>query len=85
MGDYAAEAALSVCHFSSLILHYTGQTPMQWIHLFIIGQAKHLLLQSDLQVKEIADRLGFPEQFTFRNYFKTHTGVSPTEYRKRMQ
>lgn len=82
VGDYAAEAALSVRHFSSLIQQHTGQTPMQWIHLFVIGQAKHLLMQSDLQVKEIADRLGFPEQFTFRKYFKTHTGLSPTEYRK---
>lgn len=82
VADYAAEAALSVRHFSSLIQQHTGQTPMQWIHLFVIGQAKHLLLQSDLQVKEIADRLGFPEQFTFRKYFKSHTGISPTDYRK---
>jgi len=82
VGDYAAEAALLVRHFSSLIQQHTGQTPMQWIHLFVIGQAKHLLMQSDLQVKEITDRLGFPEQFTFRKYFKTHTGLSPTEYRK---
>lgn len=82
VGDYAAEAALSVRHFSSIIQQHTGQTPMQWIHLFVIGQAKHLLMQSDLQVKEVADRLGFPEQFTFRKYFKTHTGLSPTEYRK---
>lgn len=82
VADYAADAALSVRHFSSLVQQHTGQTPMQWIHLFVLGQAKHLLLQSDLQVKEIADRLGFPEQFTFRKYFKTHTGVSPTDYRK---
>lgn len=82
VADYAAESALSVRHFSSLIQQHTGQTKMQWIHLFVIGQAKHLLLQSDLQVKEIADRLGFPEQFTFRKYFKTHTGISSTEFRK---
>jgi AraC-like DNA-binding protein len=30
----------------------------------------------------VADELGFPEQFTFRKYFKTHTGMSPTEFRK---
>ena len=82
VADYAAEAALSVRHFSSLVIRLTGQTPMQWIHLFVIGQAKHLLLHSDLQVKEIADRLGFPEQFTFRKYFKSHAGVSPSDYRK---
>lgn len=83
VADYAAEAALSVRHFSSPVQQHTGQTPMQWIHLFVIGQAKHLLMQSGLQVKEVVDRLGFPEQFAFRKYFKTHAGVSPTEYRKR--
>ena len=35
-----------------------------------------------IQVKDVADSLGFPEQFTFRKYFKTHTGMSPTEFRK---
>ncbi|MBO7573165.1 MAG: AraC family transcriptional regulator, partial [Bacteroidales bacterium] len=32
-----------------------------------------------------ADELGFPEQFTFRKYFKTHTGISPSEYQTRRQ
>lgn len=82
VADYAAEASLSVRHFSTLVHQHTGRTPMQWIHLFVIGQARHLLLQSDLQIKEIADRLGFPEQFTFRKYFKTHTGMSPSECRR---
>lgn len=83
VGDYAAEACLSVRHFSSLIQKHTGHTPMYWIHIIIIiSRAKHLLMQQDLRVKDIADRLGFPEQFTFRKYFKTHTGMSPTEYRR---
>jgi AraC-like DNA-binding protein len=33
-------------------------------------------------VLHCADRLGFPEQLTFRKYFKAHTGFSPSEYRK---
>lgn len=82
VADYADEAALSVRHFSTLINRYSGQTPMQWITTFTVNQAKSLLLQPDIQVKEIAARLGFPEQFTFRKYFKTHAGLSPTEYRK---
>ena len=64
---YADEAHLSVRHFSSLIRSYTGQKPMEWITTYTIGQAKHLLSQTELSVKEIAERLGFPEQFTFRN------------------
>jgi len=36
-------------------------------------------------VKQVAEELGFPEQFTFRKYFKTHTGISPREYQKMYQ
>ena len=55
---------------------------MQWITTFIVSRAKGLLLQPDLSVKEVAFRLGFPEQFSFRKYFKTYTGLSPTAFRK---
>lgn len=80
---YADEAHLTVRHFSALIHKYTGQTPIQWITTYTISQAKHLLLQRDLSIKEIAEELGFPEQFTFRKYFKTHTGESPTAFRRK--
>ena len=48
-----------------------------------INQAKKLLQQRDKSIKEVARVLYFPEQFTFRKYFKEHTGMSPTEYKKR--
>ena len=82
---YADEAHLSVRHFSSLIRTYSGQKPMEWIVTYTIGQAKHLLSQTDLSVKEIAGQQGFPEQFTFRKYFKTHVGISPTAFRRKAQ
>ena len=83
VGRYADEANLSVRHFSKIIRDYTGQTPMQWIISYTINQAKRLLSQTGLSVKEIAEKLGFPEQFTFRKYFKTHTGMSPTDFRRK--
>lgn len=81
VAQYASEACLSVRHFSSLVQQLSGRTPMQWIHSYTISQAQRLLRQPGLQVKEVAERMGFPEQFTFRKYFKTHTGMSPTEFR----
>lgn len=83
VGRYADEANLSVRHFSKIIRDYTGQTPMQWIISYTISQAKRLLSQTGLSVKEIAVKLGFPEQFTFRKYFKTHTGMSPKDFRSK--
>lgn len=80
---YASNAGLSPRHFSLLVKEQTGRTPMEWIIFITISHAKRLLLKPDIQIKTVADALGFPEQFTFRKYFKKHTGLSPTEYRKR--
>jgi AraC-like DNA-binding protein len=55
---------------------------MEWINMVTVNQAKSLLRKPGIQIKQVADELGFPEQFTFRKYFKTHTGMSPTEFRK---
>ena len=48
-----------------------------------IIDAKLLLAQSDKSIKEVAAELHFPEQFTFRKFFKTHVGLSPKDYRLR--
>lgn len=40
-----------------------------------------LTYQPETSIKEVAQQLNFPEQFTFRKYFKQHTGMSPSDYR----
>ena len=80
---YAERAHLTQRHFSYSIRSHSGHTPMEWIIIITIAHAKRLLSQPDIQVKEVADQLGFPEQFTFRKYFKQHTGTSPSEYQKK--
>ncbi|MBQ8021026.1 MAG: helix-turn-helix transcriptional regulator, partial [Paludibacteraceae bacterium] len=79
---YAAQQNLSSRHFADIIKQESGYTPMEWINMVTINQAKNLLRQRNILVKEVADELGFPEQFTFRKYFKVHTGMSPTEFQR---
>ena len=79
---YADKQGLSPRHFADIIKQESGYTPMDWINMVTINQAKYLLRQPDILVKQVADELGFPEQFTFRKYFKSHTGQSPTEYQQ---
>jgi len=79
---YAERAHLSVGHFSALIRQVLGRSPQNWIELFTINKAKTLLREQGRSIKEIAQEMGFPEQFTFRKYFKTHAGVSPSEFRQ---
>ena len=81
VAHYAQQACLTQRHFSKLIKEQTSKSPMEWIILVTISQAKNLLMQPNIQIKEVAQRLGFPEQFTFRKYFKKHTRLSPTQFR----
>ena len=79
---YAQCANLSVGHFSTLIRKSLGRSPQQWIEMITINKAKSYLAQRQRSIKQIAQEMGFPEQFTFRKYFKEHAGMSPTEYRQ---
>lgn len=78
---YALDANLSPGHFTTLIKAATGKTPSEWIATVTTTHAKLLLEQHDKSIKQIASELNFPEQFTFRKYFKLYAGVSPKEYR----
>jgi AraC-like DNA-binding protein len=53
-----------------------------WITQKTIAEAKSLLCNSDISIKEIASRLGFVELPHFSNYFKKHANVTPVLYRK---
>lgn len=79
---YANEARLSPNHFTRIIREQTGKTPSEWIASMIIVNAKMLLKQKNLNIKAVAAKLNFPEQYTFRKFFKLHTGVSPKEYKQ---
>ena len=78
---YAEEARLSTGYFTAVVKEKTGRTPSEWIIDITITQAKLLLEKTKKSIKEIAADLNFPEQFTFRKYFKQHTGIAPKEYR----
>jgi len=80
--DYADKQNLHVNYLSSVISSKTGKSISTWISEKTIAEAKVLLQDKTLSIKEIADKLGFLEAPHFSNYFKKHTGQSPAEYRK---
>ena len=47
-----------------------------------IDRAKQLLRESDRNVSQIAEILGYDNSFYFCSQFKKFTGMSPLEYRR---
>lgn len=79
---YAGEQRLSPRYFSSIIKEKSGHPALYWIAQLVIANARQMLANSDLSIKEIAIRFHFPSQSFFGKYFKQYTGVSPKEYRR---
>ena len=81
VGFYANEVNLSPSHFTRVVKKNTGKTPSDWIATVTIVNAKIMLKDSNMSIKEVAAELHFPEQFTFRKFFKSHVGLPPKAYR----
>lgn len=80
---YADEQHLSPYYFSSIIKERSGQSALQWIGNVTMTFSRQYLECSEMSIKEIADRMNFPDQSTFGRYFKHHEGCSPSEFRAR--
>ncbi len=81
--DYADLQFLHVNYLSNVISAKTGKSISTWIAEKIISEAKVMLQDANLPIKEISNRLGFLEAPHFSNHFKKHTTQSPAEYRKK--
>ncbi|HAA16486.1 MAG TPA: AraC family transcriptional regulator [Cytophagales bacterium] len=79
--DYAEVLHLNPSYFSTVIKSKTGSSVSQWISDKTLNQAKALLLHSSASIKEIGFQLGFSETAHFSNFFKKHTGITPTAFR----
>lgn len=69
-------------HFLRMFTKFTGITPYQYILQQKMNIAKGFLMDTNLNIVEIAYDLGFNSHSNFSIRFKKMTGVSPDEFRK---
>lgn len=62
-----------------------GVTPYEYQIQQKIFSARNLLKNTKLSVKEIADLIGYNDQHYFSTMFKKRCGMSPAQYRKKVQ
>ena len=80
--DYADAQHLHPNYLSNVIKTKTGKPLATWIADKTISEAKSLLQNSSVSIKEITFKLGFSETAHFSNYFSKHADISPATYRR---
>lgn len=81
VSHYTAALNLSMYQLNSITKATMGKTCSEVINDYLILEAKRYILGTALQVKEIADHLGYEDVSYFIRFFKKHTGFSPNEFR----
>lgn len=79
----ADKVFLSPNYLSDLLKKETGMNAQDTIHSKLIEEAKNLLLGSNKSISELSHSLGFEYPQYFARLFKSKTGMTPAEYRKK--
>lgn len=77
----ASQLNISPKYLSDLLKQETGKTALELIHLYVISEAKNMLVTGEQSISEIAYRLGFENPPYFSRLFKKEVGVSPKEFK----
>jgi AraC-like DNA-binding protein len=78
----AEQIGISTSRLNTIFKTYTSMTPYQYYIHIKIHKAESLLEQEDISIKETAHTLGFEDQYYFSHFFKSKTGVSPSDWKK---
>ena len=76
----ASQLGVSYRYMNDTIKAETGKTAVDQINLFLVEEAKNLLLAPNTSISETAYKLGFEYPQYFSRLFKKKVGMSPKEY-----
>ena len=77
----ANQIFFSKYYLSHMFKTQMGVSPIKYLILKRIEEAKKLLKNSDISITKIAESVGYPDPIYFGQFLKKMTGVSPSEYR----
>ena len=78
----ANRMSVSQRYLSDTLKKETGKSTTEHIQLYLINEAKDILLQPNKSISEVAYELGFEYPQYFSRLFKKQEGISPTAFRK---
>lgn len=82
--EIAQALNLSDRYLYNLFIKYEGVSPKKYLNQLRINRSKNMLLNTNCSVTQIAVSNGFSDVLAFSRFFSKHTGLSPINYRKRI-
>ncbi len=82
IGELAHLAGLSVSRFSRVFSAIMNMSPIEFVRKTKMNRACEMLVSTDAQVGEIAQRVGYRDIYIFSRAFKKQIGVSPLAFRQ---
>ncbi|MCI4670494.1 MAG: helix-turn-helix transcriptional regulator [Bacteroidia bacterium] len=79
----ADKLSVSQRYLSDTLKKETGKTTTEHLHMFLIDEAKNILLKPGKTISEVAYDLGFEYPPYFSRLFKKKEGMTPSEYREK--
>ncbi len=83
--EICAHFNISKTQLNRLSQEYFGQSLQSYIRRQRVDKSKELLVDTDLQISQIAQMVGIPDYNYFTKVFKSVEGCTPREYRKARQ
>ncbi|MEL7568795.1 MAG: AraC family transcriptional regulator [Dehalobacterium sp.] len=80
--DVARQVYLSPNYFSRLFKEVKGYSFMHYLTQIRMEKARRLLIYTDFEISEIAERIGYRNAQYFGQVFKQNEGCTPTNYRR---
>lgn len=79
---YGQQLCITPKYLSETVRLISKRTPNEWIDNYVVREIRVQLKSSTKSIKEISQEMNFPNQSFFGKYFREHTGLSPSEYRR---
>lgn len=79
---YADQRCISPLYLTKIIQEVNGRSARDMIADYTIIGIKTLLRNADITIKDVVRHSGFSSQSSFSRFFRKHTGMSPSEYRR---
>jgi AraC-like DNA-binding protein len=79
----AKHFGMSYSGFRRSFTKHFGESPDRFHQAARVARVKQFLIETELPLKQIAERLKYSSEFYMMQVFKHHTGLTPTQWRHR--